>query len=157
MQLFFREIFQVASGPSHIHRLIQGEKPQAPADHRLPGDLLQRPAVGRELGPVLLRPGRYRAPVHPVGLEVHHGDALQSLKAAVHHALEEHLLLRPGLGVVVRRRNQDGELELPPQGGGGHQLPPQGRGEKGRNFGRVHRLPLLGGEEVDNLQIVAIQ
>ena len=50
MQLFFREIFQVASGPSHIHRLIQGEKPQAPADHRLPGDLLQRPAVGRELG-----------------------------------------------------------------------------------------------------------
>ena len=56
-------------------------------------------------------------------------------------------ILRPGLGVVVRRRNQDGELELPPQGGGGHQLPPQGRGEKGRNFGRVHRLPLLGGEE----------
>ena len=56
-------------------------------------------------------------------------------------------ILRPGLGGVVRRRNQDGELELPPQGGGGHQLPPQGRGEKGRDFGRVHRLPLLGGEE----------
>ena len=53
MQLFFREIFQVASGPSHIHRLISGILSAQDFDVTLTGDAsIQKRPMKRIMEPL---------------------------------------------------------------------------------------------------------
>ena len=67
------------------------------ACHRTAKDPGEGGAVGRHLGAVVLRPQLLLLPADPVGLEVHHYQALRRVEETVHYTLEQHLLpCRPG-------------------------------------------------------------
>ena len=63
---------------SQLPRLSRGKKPQHPPENLPPGDPLQGPAVGLQLGAVLLRPGSLAAGADAVALEDRKSTRLNS-------------------------------------------------------------------------------
>ena len=87
---------------------------------------------------------------HTVRFEVHHGQAVCRLEAAVHHALEEDFLPRRRGGIVVPGIHQQGEAILPQDASafadllrqGGAEKPLQRRGLHGRGLLVRQQAPL---------------